>query len=93
MTDSPSDARPSELCSSNRHAACDACACRCHTDAAVFDDLALYAGRYAVPPLASRDLLAHLQSGPEPLDLAHAARVVKYVIDLGWRPITREATT
>lgn len=86
-------ARPSELCSSNRHGACDACGCRCHTVAAVFADLALYGGRYAVPPLAARDLLAHLQSGPERLDLDQSARVVKYVIDLGWRPITGEAAS
>jgi hypothetical protein len=77
----------SEKCHLMQHAGCSRCGCRCHQQARHFADVSAYSGRYEVPPFASRDLVAHLQSGTERLTLDQAVRVAFIVLDLGWRPL------
>jgi hypothetical protein len=75
-------------CADSKHDRCNGCACPCHDEQRETKVLIDYtAGR--VEPLHVRDLLAHLRSGPEhlgALTVQQAARVVRYVVDLGWWP-------
>lgn len=79
----------SERCETGRHFDCDGCGCTCHPERKLFDDTAAYGKALGVDPLRTRDLLAHLRSGAEhlgALSVQQAARVVRYIVDLGWRP-------
>lgn len=82
---------PSDACRDFLHPRCPGCPCRCHADEALFRDVTVYGEQHRIGPVLSRDLLAHLQSGPERLELDQAARVVRFLIDLGWRPTVAEA--
>ena len=74
------------VCPDFRHAKCAGCECECHADDKVFAELEAHAESLGLKPHLARDLLAHLRSGYEGIPLPQAARVARYVIDLGWRP-------
>jgi hypothetical protein len=78
----------SENCASWRHDRCaEACACRCHVQAAHFAQAETFGTDHDVPAWPVRDLVAHLQSNLDlALGLPRAVLVAQLVIDLGWRP-------
>lgn len=82
----------SSACRDFLHDRCPDCPCRCHTDERALTDTAVYGERHAVGALHTRQLLGHLQGGPArgALTLDQAARVVRVVVDLGWRPSVAE---
>lgn len=79
----------SERCETGRHYDCGGCGCTCHAERAYYDQTAAIARSVGIDPVKARDLLAHLRSGAVhlgALSVEQAARVVRYVIDLNWRP-------
>lgn len=73
-------------CRDFRHDRCRACECPCHAETASVEGLKAYAELLDVDPVRACDLFAHLRSGPQSLEFYAAVRIVRYVVDLGWRP-------
>lgn len=76
----------SDPCRDMRHLMCAHCECQCHAEQQLFDVAAKKGELVGIRPALTRDLLAHLRSGIDGMELEQAARTVAYVIDLGWRP-------